>query len=59
MTTRIRDMKLPIIPIDPRTGKPREGKWVNRHWIPKKPEPITPMPQSNPNFVDRDYRSFY
>ena len=35
--------------IDPKTGKPRKGKWVKREWVPANPEFI-PTPQSNPNF---------
>ena len=38
-----------MIPIDQRTGKPREGRWVNRVWVADKQEPYT-TPQSNPNF---------
>jgi len=43
---------LPIIPLDLRTNKPRQGKWVNngRHWIFDIPIDYEPTPQSNPNF---------
>jgi len=39
-----------VIPTDPRTGKPRKGKWVNRVWAPDEPEPQKLLPQSNPSF---------
>lgn len=49
-----------IIPIDPRTGKARKGKWGDRCWVPAVPEPIEPSPPTNPNFVWGDYgRNFY
>ena len=35
-----------IIPIDKRTDKTRQGKWVNRGWVPDNPEPHV-SPQSN------------
>ena len=51
-------LKLPIVPIDPRTGKPREGKWVNRQWVPRHAVPVSTMPISNPIF-DPDSVSFW
>ncbi len=40
-----------VVPIDPKTGKPRNGRWVNRQWAPKPHEPRMLLAQSNPNFV--------
>lgn len=39
-----------ITPIDPKTGLPRKGKWVNRIWEPEVPEEVKPLPQSNDTF---------
>lgn len=41
--------------IDPNTGKPRKGKWVNRIWVPEEPRKWPILPQSNPDF-DPDSR---
>ncbi len=49
-----------IIPIDPGTGQPRKGKWVNKCWVPDIPESIPLPPSTNPNHVDGEYgRTFY
>jgi len=39
-----------IIPLDPKTGKPRKGQWVNRYWVPDVPVKCAILPQSNPDF---------
>ena len=47
-----------IIPIDPRTGQPRQGHWQGRYWIPANPEPVK-IESTNPNNDGTYGRTFY
>lgn len=49
-------MRATIIPMNPCTGEPRRGKWVNRLWVPENPAHVLPnfpprcLLSTNPNF---------